>query len=159
MTPDLSTTYLGLRLRSPVVASASPLTGDLASLRELEREGIGAVVLPSLFEEQIEHDEVEMTKVTIDTTSTEGEVLIDLDADGTTDVNLGTPDFRFLSFRSNAVLRWEFRPGSSLFVVWQHGRSDFGTNGQFELGSGIKELFRSPANNTFLVKASYWFSL
>lgn len=60
MTPDLSTTYLGLRLRSPVVASASPMTGDLASLRELEREGIGAVVLPSLFEEQIEHEEVDL---------------------------------------------------------------------------------------------------
>jgi len=92
-------------------------------------------------------------------TNADGEVFIDLDADGTTDVNLGNPDFRFLSFRSNAVLRWEFRPGSSLFVVWQHGRSDFGTNGRFELGSGVKELFRSPANNTFLVKASYWFSL
>jgi len=57
---DLSTTYLGLRLRSPIVASASPLTGALGSLRELEAAGVGAVVLPSLFEEQIEHESIDL---------------------------------------------------------------------------------------------------
>ena len=60
MTPDLSTTYLGLRLRSPIVASASPLTGNLASLVALEEAGVGAAVLPSLFEEQIEHDALDL---------------------------------------------------------------------------------------------------
>lgn len=54
--PDLATTYLGLRLRNPVVASSSPLTGQLASLRALDQAGVGAVVLPSLFEEQLEHE-------------------------------------------------------------------------------------------------------
>lgn len=58
MTPDLSTVYLGLDLRNPVVASASPLTGTIESLRALEDAGVGAVVLPSLFEEQIERDEL-----------------------------------------------------------------------------------------------------
>jgi dihydroorotate dehydrogenase (fumarate) len=57
VSPDLSSTYLGLRLASPLVASASPLTGNIDSLRELEEAGAAAVVLPSLFEEQIEHDE------------------------------------------------------------------------------------------------------
>jgi dihydroorotate dehydrogenase (fumarate) len=56
---DLSTTYLGLRLRSPLVASAGPLTGRVASLQALEGAGIAAVVLPSLFEEQIVHDELQ----------------------------------------------------------------------------------------------------
>jgi dihydroorotate dehydrogenase (fumarate) len=60
MTPDLRTTYLGLDLASPLVASASPLTGDLATLGELEAAGAAAVVLPSLFEEQIEHEEVSL---------------------------------------------------------------------------------------------------
>jgi dihydroorotate dehydrogenase (fumarate) len=55
-TVDLSTTYLGLRLRSPIVASASPLTGDAASWDALESSGAGAIVLPSLFEEQIEQE-------------------------------------------------------------------------------------------------------
>ena len=53
---DLSTTYLGLDLANPVVASSSPLTGNLDTLLELEEAGAAAVVLPSLFEEQIEHD-------------------------------------------------------------------------------------------------------
>jgi dihydroorotate dehydrogenase (fumarate) len=54
--PDLTTTYLGLELRSPLVASASPLTGNLPSLRVMDAAGVGAVVLPSLFEEQIDHE-------------------------------------------------------------------------------------------------------
>ncbi|MDV7143737.1 dihydroorotate dehydrogenase-like protein [Tropicimonas sp. TH_r6] len=54
---DLSTQYLGLTLPSPVVASASPLTGDLANLRALEARGAGAVVLPSVFEEQVLRDQ------------------------------------------------------------------------------------------------------
>ncbi len=53
---DLSTRYLGLALRSPLIASSSPLTGDVETIRELEDAGAAAVVLPSLFEEQIELD-------------------------------------------------------------------------------------------------------
>jgi dihydroorotate dehydrogenase (fumarate) len=60
---DLRTTYLGLDLRSPLVASAGPLTGDLDSLRRLQDAGTAAVVLPSLFEEQITHDEFEVERV------------------------------------------------------------------------------------------------
>ncbi|MBL8324025.1 MAG: dihydroorotate dehydrogenase-like protein [Rubrivivax sp.] len=55
---DLRARYLGLELRNPVVASASPLTASVDSLRRLEDAGVGAVVLPSLFEEQIEHEEM-----------------------------------------------------------------------------------------------------
>ena len=54
---ELSTTYLGLRLRSPLIASASPATSTVDGLRRLEDAGVGAVVLPSLFEEQLEHEE------------------------------------------------------------------------------------------------------
>ncbi len=57
--PDLSTTYLGLGLRNPLIASASPLTLDLGNIRALEDAGAGAVVLPSVFEEQIEQEEAE----------------------------------------------------------------------------------------------------
>ncbi len=57
MRADLTTKYLGLTLKNPVVASASPLTSELDSLRRLEEQGVAAVVLPSLFEEQICHDE------------------------------------------------------------------------------------------------------
>jgi dihydroorotate dehydrogenase (fumarate) len=50
---DLTTTYLGLTLKNPLVASASPLTRDIGSIRRLEDAGAAAVVLPSIFEEQI----------------------------------------------------------------------------------------------------------
>jgi dihydroorotate dehydrogenase (fumarate) len=62
MTADLSTKYLGLDLRSPIVASASPLTGDAASARLLDEAGVGAIVLPSLFEEEILNDEIGLNK-------------------------------------------------------------------------------------------------
>jgi dihydroorotate dehydrogenase (fumarate) len=58
MSIDLSTRYLGIGLKHPIVASASPLTGSIDSLKRLEDAGIAAVVLPSLFEEQIEHEEM-----------------------------------------------------------------------------------------------------
>jgi dihydroorotate dehydrogenase (fumarate) len=58
MSVDLRTRYLGLELRNPIVASASPLTGSVESLKRLDDAGVGAVVLPSLFEEQIEHEEM-----------------------------------------------------------------------------------------------------
>lgn len=60
MSVDLRTTYLGLELRTPLVASASPLGQRVETLRRLEAAGAGAVVLPSLFEEQIEHDELQL---------------------------------------------------------------------------------------------------
>lgn len=62
MTPDLRTRYLGLDLRSPIVASSTPLTGDPSFVKQLEDAGAGAVVLPSLFEEEILHDELEMSR-------------------------------------------------------------------------------------------------
>jgi dihydroorotate dehydrogenase (fumarate) len=58
--PDLTTQYLGLTLRSPLVASASPATGEVERIRRLADAGIAAVVLPSLFEEQMIHDELEL---------------------------------------------------------------------------------------------------
>ena len=51
---DLTTKYLGMKLRNPIVASASPLAESLDNIRRLEDHGIGAIVLPSLFEEQLD---------------------------------------------------------------------------------------------------------
>ncbi len=59
---DLTTRYLGLELRSPIVASASPRNRDVNVVRELEEAGAAAIVLPSLFEEEILHDEIEMNR-------------------------------------------------------------------------------------------------
>ena len=61
MSPDLRTTYLGLELANPLVPSASPLGQRTETLRALQDAGAAAIVLPSLFEEQIEHDEIQFT--------------------------------------------------------------------------------------------------
>jgi len=66
-------------------------------------------------------------------------------------------DFR--QFRSNAVLRWEYRPGSALFVVWTQGRDLASSEaGRLHTGHDLRELFRRPPDNVIAVKASYWIS-
>ena len=60
---DLTTHYLGLRLRSPIIASPGPVTAQLDRLREVVDAGVGAVVLPSLFQEQIEHETGEIDRL------------------------------------------------------------------------------------------------
>lgn len=63
MSVDLSSRYLGLELSNPLLVSSCPLTGELGSLCALERAGAAAVVLPSLFQEQIEHEELELVRL------------------------------------------------------------------------------------------------
>jgi dihydroorotate dehydrogenase (fumarate) len=63
MSVDLSTKYLGLKLKNPVAIAACPLTQPLDSLRRLEDAGAAAAVFPSLFEEQIEHEKTELARV------------------------------------------------------------------------------------------------
>jgi hypothetical protein len=72
--------------------------------------------------------------------------------------SIGNPDFRTHSLRGNAVVRWEYRPGSALFFVWQQQRSDFlPFEGDFRTGRDTREIFGRPSN-VFLVKATYWFA-
>ncbi len=67
--------------------------------------------------------------------------------------------FNFKEFNSTMVLRWEYRPGSTLFVVWTQGRVDYAPlEGPRSLGGDFRDMFRLHPNNTFLVKASYWFN-
>lgn len=68
--------------------------------------------------------------------------------------------FNYKQFRSNTVVRWEYRPGSTLFFVWQQGRTqDELDPGSFRLRRDARNLFGAHPENTFLVKASYWFTL
>jgi hypothetical protein len=65
--------------------------------------------------------------------------------------------FNFKAFNSTTVLRWEYRPGSTLFVVWTQGRQDFvPAMGPQSIKGDFEDLFDLHPNNTFLVKASYW---
>ncbi len=75
------------------------------------------------------------------------------------DAYAGSADFNIRSFRTTNVLRWEYKPGSSLFVVWQQGRSGFERVGDFRFGRDFGGVFSAPAHNVFLVKMSYWLNL
>ncbi len=69
---------------------------------------------------------------------------------------LGNPDFNVRSLRGNAVLRWEYRPGSAIFLVWQQQRSGFQPVGDFETGRDVGAIFRTVPTNVFLLKATFW---
>lgn len=84
---------------------------------------------------------------------------IDENSDGITDYTFDNPDFNFRQFRSNLVIRWEYLPGSTLFLVWSQSRTGSATSGLFSYENDMKELFDVVPHNVFLLKFSYWFSL
>lgn len=66
--------------------------------------------------------------------------------------------FNFKQFESNLVFRWEYRPGSTLYLVWNEGRQGYlGEQGNANVGGDVTNLFRLHPQNTFLVKIAYWF--
>ena len=69
------------------------------------------------------------------------------------------PDFNFQQLRSTVVLRWEYRPGSSVFAIWTHGRTNTLTDGRFDLGANLADLAHTPGENIVMVKANYWIGL
>ena len=72
--------------------------------------------------------------------------------------SIDNPDFRTHSLRGNAVVRWEYRPGSALYFVWQQSRSDFlPFEGDFRTRREMMAIFGRPSN-VFLVKVTYWFA-
>jgi hypothetical protein len=78
------------------------------------------------------------------------------DGEGGAAFQFVNPDFNFRSLRGNAVLRWEWRPGSTLFLVWQQRRAAPDPFGDFRLGRDIGALLESRADHVLLVKATYW---
>ncbi len=81
----------------------------------------------------------------------------DFDYNGTS-WSYSNPDFSFSQFRSNLVFRWEYHPGSTLYLVWAHDRSDW--QGAYNPVSDIVgDLFTTGGNNIFMFKLNFWFSL
>ena len=67
------------------------------------------------------------------------------------------PDFNYTSLRANTVFRWEFKPGSTLYVVWTQQREDETSDGRFAFNQDVSRMMRAPGDNVFMVKMSYWF--
>jgi hypothetical protein len=85
-----------------------------------------------------------------------------IDPDGagpTAAFDIGNPDFNIRSLRGTAVLRWEYRPGSTVFFVWTQQRSGSEAYGDFDFNRDKSALFRDRPINVFQIKASYWLGM
>lgn len=93
-------------------------------------------------------------------TFTDNEYFIDENLDGTTDYSFDDPDFAFVQFRSNLVIRWEYIPGSEIFFVWSQGITSDEGDSMNSFDTIIdNQIFRQQPQNTFLIKATYRFVL
>lgn len=84
---------------------------------------------------------------------------LDFNGDGATDYSFQERDFTIRSLRFNAVFLWEYRPGSTLYLVWQQSRRSSEIEGLLELRRDWAELWAAPSDNRFIVKLNYWIGL
>ncbi len=78
---------------------------------------------------------------------------------GAPEFNIAKPDFNYQEFRSNLVARWEFRPGSTLYLVWTNTRSAYSDKLNQPVWKSFGSIMSEKSQNVFMVKFSYWFSL
>lgn len=88
-----------------------------------------------------------------------GDNLIDEKGNGYLDFTTENPDFNFQEFRSNFVLRWEYKTGSAFYFVWTNTSSNYESVYNFSVIKSLKSLSNLEAQNAFMIKFSYWFSL
>jgi hypothetical protein len=69
------------------------------------------------------------------------------------------PDFNYRSLIGNAVLRWEYRPGSAIFLVWQQGRNETQPFGDFDFSRDFRAIADVEPENIVALKATYWLGL
>jgi hypothetical protein len=140
ITPDLSIRYYG----SPFISTgsysefkkvASPKANDLADRCYQYQE------------DQISYN------------PDEGKYDVDENLDDLPDYSFNNPDFNFMQFRSNFVVRWEFKPGSNLYLVWTHNRTGMENMSDINIGESFSNLFKIYPDNIFLIKFNYWFSV
>jgi Domain of unknown function (DUF5916) len=91
------------------------------------------------------------------TATTSAQYTVDPDGTGPAPpFTFADPDFTFRSLIGNAVVRWEYRPGSTVFFVWTQSRTGFDPNGNFDFGAQKTAIFRDRPTNVFQVKVNYW---
>lgn len=84
---------------------------------------------------------------------------VDENNNGEFDYTIDNPDFNYHQFRSNLVARWEYKSGSTVFLVWTHGRSEYEQKSDLSINHGFNRLFDIHAQNVFLLKFNYWFEI
>ncbi len=136
ITPDFSIQYWG----QPFIA-----TGNYKDFKRITNSK--ADVLNNRFElyntDQINYD-------------SESEIYsIDADGDNLADYSFNQPDFNVKEFLSNLVMRWEYRPGSTVYLVWSQTKKESRNTGTFDFSRDLNRLFDDTAHNIFLIKLSY----
>jgi hypothetical protein len=99
---------------------------------------------------------------TVTTSGEAGTLQYAIDPDGpgpASTFTLDNPNFNFRSLRGTSVLRWEWRPGSTAYLVWTQTRSDTAPLGNLSFSRDRSALFKAPADNIFVLKISYWFGM
>jgi len=97
---------------------------------------------------------------TLDYDAEEGRFVIDPDGPGAAEAfTLSDPDFNFKSLKINMVLRWEHRPGSTIYLVWTQGRTSDDDPGSFKIDRDARTLFDAPSENIFMLKVTHWFDI
>ena len=89
----------------------------------------------------------------------DGYYSIDENKDHSEDYTIGKPDFNVKEFLSNLVIRWEYNPGSSVYLVWSQTRSASNSIGEMDVSRNVDDLFSEKPHNVFLIKFSYRFGL
>lgn len=86
------------------------------------------------------------------------EYSVDENKDGNNDYAFENPNFNFFQFRSNLVVRWEYSPGSTVYLVWSQNRTGSDETGDFSMGRDMDELFSIKPHNVFLIKFTHRFN-
>jgi hypothetical protein len=89
----------------------------------------------------------------------EGDKLVDGNGNELLDFTTENPDFNFQEFRSNFVLRWEYKTGSAFYFVWTNTSSNYENKYNSSITDTFKNISKLKAQNAFMIKFSYWFSL
>ncbi len=88
----------------------------------------------------------------------DGDVLgVDGNGDGASDFVIDVPDYNYRALRSTVVLRWQYRPGSSAFLIWSQGRESSTLDRQLDLGRDLRGLLGEEGAQVIMLKVNYWF--
>jgi len=121
-------------------------TGDFTEFKELARPRSYDFFVYGTGESTIEYQE--------------GEYTVDPDGPGPAPAfSFSDPDYHLVSLRGNAVLRWEYLPGSVLYLVWTQSRAESNQNAQFQVDRSLRDLMDTHPDNIFMIKLTYWWSL
>ncbi|MFO7892557.1 MAG: DUF5916 domain-containing protein [Longimicrobiales bacterium] len=138
---------------------AQPLVsaGDFAGYRELARSG--SFEFREFVEGAAEVRNEGVACVGGDLCRHDGRIHFDHSGDDVADASIREQNFSIRSLRGSAVLRWEYRPGSRLYLVWQHSRQGRDALGAFDLGRDARALFDTPGRHTFMIKVDHWIDI